>query len=284
MSTRRPQWLDRGCLPVCFVLLIGCGGSLAAEAAPARGSVRGCVELAGHGAYRGVASLWPAAAGKSPDPRRAIRPPLVSAPLGPDGCFTLQAAPGEYFVGTVVRATEGGWQGPPRPGDMVFLSPDADGKSLRATVSTGETVDIGRHARGWRYAGFDASGASPTITGTLTGTDGKPVPGLLVFAFTDSSMSSDPLAVSDPSDSQGRYLLRLPEPATVYLRAREHYGRKSPADGGPMGIYSEGGTPLAVSVDSQGDKTERNLTIFLIPPLDKRRKEGAGQPTGQKNY
>jgi len=237
-----------------------------------QGTVRGCVTLAGHSAYRGVAALWPVTQGMGPDPRQAIRPPASSTSLDAEGCFSLRAAPGEYFVGAVVRGTDGGWQGPPRPGDMVFLSPDAEGKNLTVTIHPGAAVDIGRHASGWEYSGFTPTASPLAISGRLTDPAGKPLPGLLVFAFTDSTMSKEPFAVSEPSDNNGRYLLRLPGPAIVYLRAREHYGRGSPASGGYMGVYGgEAATPVTVA--TRGADETRDLTVFLVPPLEMRQKK-----------
>jgi len=252
-------------LPALGLALAIGGTGLAADSAPEQGTVKGCVELAGHSGYRGVASLWPALAGKAPDPRQAIRPPQLSAPLAADGCFALPARPGDYFVGAVVRLTEGGWQGPPRPGDMVFLSPTADGRSTVVSVSSGQTADLGRSAGGWPYAGFTAA-ATLAVTGRLSDPEGKPLAGLLVYAFLDSSMAKEPLAVSEPSDGDGRYLLRLPEPATVYLRAREHYGRRNPLDGGYMGVYG-GATPQAVVIVPGGDESPRDIEVRLIPAL-----------------
>ena len=252
----------------CVLLLVlpGVPGQswAAAEETTATGKVRGCLELANQATYRGVASLWPARPGKGPDPRIAIRPPAVSIPLDADGCFTLQARPGDYFVGAVVRLTEGGWQGPPRPGDLVFLSPDAAGKNTTVTVRPGETTDIGRHASAWPYAGFSATTSALSISGRLTDPDGKPLAGLLVFAFTDREMSGEPLAVSEPSGADGRYLLRLPEPATVFLRAREHYGRRSPLEGGYMGVYGDA-SPQPVIISANSDAPPRDIEVFLIP-------------------
>ncbi|TLM61385.1 MAG: hypothetical protein FDZ69_13530 [Deltaproteobacteria bacterium] len=151
----------------------------------------------------------------------------------------------------------------------MFLSPDAAGDNISVTLQAGQRIDIGRHDSGWTYAGFTDQDVAPTISGRLTGPDGLPREGLLVFAFTDREMTSEPLAVSEPSDAAGRYLLRLPEPATVYLRAREHYGRREPSAGGSMGIYGEDG-PTAVTVPAGGDRQERNLSILLIPPSNER--------------
>lgn len=254
-----------------FAQLLLVGSVLAQTTVAEQGVVRGCIELAGHSDYRGVASLWPAETGSAPDPRRAIRPPLLSRPLLADGCFTLQADAGEYFLGAVLRLTSGGWQGPPRPGDMVFFSPDAAGGNLRVSLGPGMTVQIGRQAGGWTYAGFDNGTSTPTVTGRTTDFDGKPVAGLLVFAFLDSTMSREPVAVSAPSGRDGGYVLRFSEPATVYLRVREHYGQRSPVDGGYMGVYG-GATPLAVTVGGEEKGLPRDLQVFLIPALDERSK------------
>lgn len=252
-----------------------------AQTAANSGTVSGCVEIAGHSTYRGVASLWPAGEGKGPDPRRAIRPPVVSRPIDADGCFTLRAEPGEYFVGAIVRLTDGGWQGPPRVGDLVFLSPDVSDKNVVVTIRPDESINIGRHAAGWKYSGFALTESPLTISGKLTTPEGKPLPGLLVFAFTDSTLSKEPLAVSEPSGSDGSYLLRLPEPATVYLRAREHYGQRSPLDGGYMGVYG-GESPLPVTVDADNDHPSCDLTVIKIPSSGQRQKELTELSSGQK--
>lgn len=267
-------------LPVLCLAVTTAG---ATQAGPETGVVTGCVGATGQGPYRGVAALWPAAKGKGPDPRLAIRPPAVSAPLQADGCFVLRGAPGDYFVGAVVRRTVGGWQGPPRHGDLVFLSPDATNKSYKATLQAGETIDIGRHADGWAYSGFTAAAeGSLTISGRLVDTKGRPLPGLLVFAFTDTDMSREPLAVSSPSDNSGNYLLRLPEPATVYLRAREHYGRRSPADGGYMGVCGgELPTPLVISDPAQPASCD--MTVLHVPPAAERQNKPTGfSPAAQE--
>lgn len=248
-----------------------------AEVPPPAGTVKGCVVLDGHAAYRGVASLWPADEGKAPDPRRAIRPPLISGPLGEDGCFALQAPPGDYFVGAILRLTEGAWQGPPRPGDRVFLSPDPDGGNTVATVRAGEATDLGRRAASWVYAGFAATTAPYAVSGRLSAPDGAPRPGLLVFAFTDSAMSDEPLAVAEPSDADGRYLLRLPEPAVVYLRAREHYGRRNPWEGGYMGVCGDG-EPAALAVDAANPGQSCDFTVIAIPAGEDRRGDVTENP------
>lgn len=266
-------------LPALIACLLPLAQPAAAQAAT--GTVSGCVAIAGQSEYRGVAALWPAGPDRQPpDPRRAIRPPSASAPLRPDGCFTLSVAPGRYFVGAIARRAGGPWQGPPQPGDRVFLSPDDTGGSCEVTVAAGTDTNLGRHDGSWEYAGFTAAG--PRISGRVTAEDGRPLAGMLVFAFADDSLSGDPLAVSEPADGDGRYLLRLPAPGTVYLRARENYGRRAPTEGGRMGVYG-GRTAQPVTVPAAGDGEPRDIVTILVPAAaERRRGADTGPGEGQR--
>lgn len=207
----------------------------------------------------GVASLWDAA-GPPPDPRRYIVIPLSFSPLQPDGSFRLSAPPGRYYVGAVVRSNPASNVGPPRAGDRVFISPDAAGKSQIVEIREGKNLDLGLQDGGWTYEGFTGS-PGPAIAGKIATRDGKPVPNLLVFAFDDPELSGTPVAVSERTQRNGEFLLRLPRPGTVYLRLMENYGGGRPAQGGYMGIYGDG-APRALKVE--GEETVRGITIEAL--------------------
>ncbi len=237
----------------------------AGMAEEATGSVVGCLTLAGDGPVTGVASLWDAASGRTPDPRRFIIIPTAVASLGQDGCFTLQARPGSYFVGAILRNTPGAAMGPPRAGDRVFMTPAPDGSAVRVEVSSGVTVDLGTRTDGWHYEGFSAE-VETGVRGRVIDADGQPVGGLLVFAFADPEMSGAPLAVSDRTDAAGRFLLRLDRAGEVYLRVKENYGGGSPTPGGYVGVYG-GETGLVVKVAS-GEVLERLEIVVIKVPED----------------
>lgn len=213
---------------------------------------------------RGVASLWETS-GPAPDPRRYIVIPVSVTSLKPDGSFRLSAPPGRYYVGAIVRSNPESRVGPPRPGDRVFMTPDAAGKFKVVEVRAGETLDIGVQDGGWIYEGFSKT-EGPGIAGRVVSMEDKPLPGLLVFAFKDPEMSGTPIAVSERTGADGTFRLRLPSPGTVYLRVMENYGGGRPSDGGYMGVYG-GGEPKALTVE--GEKTVEGITIdaLRLPPM-----------------
>lgn len=69
------------------------------------------------------------------------------------------------------------------------------------------------------YRGMTTEG-DLVISGRVTDTRGSPFPGLLVFGFTDAGMSQRPLAVSQRTDADGRYWLRLNHPSQLHLMVR----------------------------------------------------------------
>lgn len=211
---------------------------------------------------RGVASLWDAS-GEPPDPRRYIVIPVSVTTLGPDGSFRLSAPPGRYYVGGVVRGGAESRIGPPAPGDRIFMTPDAAGAFKTVEVRAGETVDLGLQEGGWTYEGF-AELKGPAVAGTVVSVDGKPLGGLLVFAFANPEMSGTPLAVSERTGRDGSFLLRLPRSGTVYLRVMENYGGGRPADGGYMGVYG-GAQPRPLQVEGEETVGDVRIETLRLP-------------------
>jgi hypothetical protein len=264
-------------LLISLLVVAFCSSPLSAEP-PELGKVSGRLQHEGTDSYQGVASLWDLSLGKVPDPRRYIVIPSATAVLEADGRFELRAPPGTYYVGAVLRTTPGPPVGPPRPGDLVFMSPDAEGGHLKVEVRSGETTDVGVRSGGWVYEGF-AGETELAVEGTIRDLAGEPVAGLLVFAFADPGMSQQPVGVSERTDAQGRYLLRLGRAQTVYLRARESYGGGPLAGGGYVGVYG-GAEPQALEVPDKGRVSGIDIEVLKLPPAgtDERRSMRPEQP------
>lgn len=233
---------------LCLALLMTCLMPFSSSASTSQeiGHVTGCVKVEDQSQYSGVASLWAVDDGRIPDPRKYIVVPNVTASIRPNGCFDLQAISGSYYLGAVVRTTQGLTMGPPRVGDLVFMSPGPDGDVVIVDVSPLTSVDVGTRNDGWRYEGF-TSEVDMGISGQVVDEDGKPVSGLLVFAFSDQAVSGSPLAVSDRTTAQGDFQLRIDKPGVVYLRVKESYGEGMPKPGAYIGIYGSD-KPLALEV------------------------------------
>ncbi len=249
--------------------LVACPAADAADAPMS--TVIGRIQASGVETYRGVAALWDGSEERIPDPRRYTIIPYSVVPLAPDGSFEMKVRPGRYYLGAILRTTPGPAMGPPRPGDLIFLTPDKEGNALLVELQADTRIDVGTHAKSWRYAGFRADDGI-RISGRVTDDQGEPVPNLLVFAFADRSVSEMPLAVSERTDAEGRYLLRLDRPGEVFLRVRENYGGGTPTQGGYMGVYG-GRTPALLRVSEQGEITGIDVTVFRLPPAGSLRRE-----------
>jgi hypothetical protein len=267
-------------LLILLLLLGGFGQGLAREPEVALGTVRGRLQLPETERYSGVVSLWNADQISMPDPRRYILIPSTAGPIDPDGRFLLRVPAGRYYLGAILRLTPGPPLGPPRVGDRILLTPDAQGDELVVEVGVGETVDVGSQGGGWLYQGFSDEEVTG-VSGQVTDAGGKPQEGLLVFAFLDPEMSGQPLAVSTRSDAEGRYLLRLPAGGEVYLRVRENYGGGSPVAGGVMGVYGNG-APRPVAVVPGRVQAGIDISTLLIPEIRTGNRPAPGAPPGSR--
>ncbi len=244
-----------------FVLLYGTIVSASIE----RMTVVGRVAPTGQARIRGIVALWEAEKGP-PDPRRFIAPPFAFDSLEADGSFRLQAPPGEYYLGALVRRTPGPATGPPREGDLVFMSPHPQGASLKVALREGGGhLDVGVHKDFWEYAGFDPQHRTG-VSGKVTTRAGQPLADLLVFAFPTKEMSGRPLGVSERTDEEGRFKIRLRGGETVYLRVKESFVGGRPREGEYMGVYGDE-NPTPVAVDTGEVVSDITIQALKIPPL-----------------
>ena len=63
---------------------------------------------------------------------------------------------------------------------------------------------------------------------------------MLVFAFPSPMMFGRPLFVSERSDKDGKYLLRLYGGGKYYISSRTNYGGGPPTAEQTMGVYAKG--------------------------------------------
>lgn len=237
----------------------------AALAAPSTklGRVVGRIDCQGVSGCPGIAVLWPADDERIPDPRRFTLVPVSVTPLEADGVFSLSAPAGDYFVGAILRRTTGGMMGPPRVGDMVYMTPDRAGNAVRVQVPAGGTVDVGRQGDPWVFGGMETS-ADMGVSGIIIDESGVPVPGLLVFAFADPEVTKAPLAVSARSDELGHFVLPLASPGKVYLRARRAYRGGRPEPGDLIGVFG-GDKPRPLLISAGRLITGMKIVVRKVP-------------------
>ncbi len=254
-----------------FLVQLFC--SLTVLAAEDLGRVTGSIDCREIPGCRGIAVLWQKDAGVVPDPRSFTVPPGVVSPLQSDGAFVLEAPPGDYYVGAFLRKSPGPLMGPPRIGDLIYLTPNPAGEAQEATVVAGKTTDTGNHREAWSFNGM-TDPAETGVSGQILDMQSQPVAGLLVFAFADADLSSSPQGVSTRTDADGQFVLPLAKPGVVYLRVRKSYRGGQPMPGDFVGVFG-GAVPKTLSVTEGRMINDVRIQVLQIPDLMKR-KDAAG--------
>lgn len=199
----------------------------------------------------GEIMLYDAAAGPPPMPEKYDRIPDIIRIIDADGMFKVDMPPGRYYLGAIKRMS-GERSGPPREGDYVVKDRDAKGRPKEYIVKPGQLYDIGTISGAVPLRTQDISERAVTtaIIGKVTDTEGKPVANAVVLAFVSPAPKGRPLFLSEKTDSDGAYVLRLTA-GTYYLRVRDSSQNGPPEPGQIVGSYGEG-TPAPVVVKEGG--------------------------------
>lgn len=246
----------------CLLILTVFGATYVA--AESFGTVSGQIEYTGSDVCRGMVSLWPVDGSSAPDPRLSnMVPPWVSE-LNDDCSFSIQADPGSYYVRVILRRSPGSILGPTRKGDLIYLSPDAQGQLFPVEIQPGQPIDIGSHGGGWAFPGYSEQ-IETGITGQVTDAKGRPLSGLLVHVFAERSLETPPLAVSAATDNDGQFQLRLEHGGKFFLQARENIGFGIPSVGRLIGNYG-GKEPKVVKLKKGKLITDINIKAAPQPP------------------
>ena len=185
----------------------------------------------------GLVHFFNAETGPIPDPDKYWRVPDYITDIKENGEFTTELNEGKYYVGAIKRVSGKKEIGPPMIGDFFFISKDEKGNPKLYSVKKGEDISTGTISEAILFKGWVIKDKITAIEGRVLIDDGKPVEGALVFAYSLSAMSDRPEFVSDRTDKDGKFTLRVYEGGNYYLRARDLYGGGPPATGGIIGTY-----------------------------------------------
>ncbi|TYO97120.1 hypothetical protein EDC39_11150 [Geothermobacter ehrlichii] len=171
------------------------------------------------------------------------------------GRFRLRLPPGEYWL-LARKRQQGGRYGPVNIGDWfnyyygnpVRIEPGMVRHIRLETITRLSNLEQGEELP---FHG---------VRGRVVGPDGAPAAGLHVFAYRQPQMTGTPAHFSPPTDSVGRFQLRLPA-GRWYLLARQSFG--GPAAGGELyGKYA--GSPDH-GIDLKQDQVVEEITIHVQP-------------------
>lgn len=145
----------------------------------------------------------------------------MSAPTDEQGLFEIPLPAGTYYL-LARHRRDGGLVGPLRSGDYIGYFPGnpvtvREGEVLKVALSLLEVPEkVDRLA--------DSLFGQTSIHGRVLNAKGEPVAGLRAILYGDPMMLNRPLYVSQPSGTDGSFVLSFPKGGTYYLAARNSLG------------------------------------------------------------
>ncbi len=203
------------------------------------------------------------ATGPPPSQEKYWRVPDIAAPIGEGGKFSIELTPGKYYLGAMKRISAEKNLGPPGEGDYFLKGQDETGKPRPFFIKKGETTDIGTIAGGAPFKREIVKyGAGITsIEGVVRDPEGKPVEGAAVFGYKKPGARGRPLFAADKTGKDGKYVLRVDEGGTYYLKVRDRFAGGPPVAGAIVGKYWQG-RPVEASAKT-GEAT-KGVDINII--------------------
>ncbi|KAF0217380.1 MAG: hypothetical protein FD174_3346 [Geobacteraceae bacterium] len=203
------------------------------------GTVSGQLMIKGGGPMSGgMVFLYNIATGPPPSSDKYWRVPDFVAETDDKGRFSVELLEGKYCLGAIKREAKK-LIGPPIEGDYLFISRDEKGTPREYVIKKGEKLDVGVIAEAVPYKRSVVKEGITAIEGYVQDADGKPVEGVLVFAFVTPTIVGKPLFVSDKTAKDGKYILRVHAGGNYYLKTRNVYGGGPPLSGEIVDSYGE---------------------------------------------
>ncbi len=201
-------------------------------------SVKGKVIINSTERIKGIISFFNKSTGPEPDPKIYLRIPDEVLELKENGTFEGKIKPATYYVGIALNNT--GKKGPLKIGDYYQILP--------ATVSLEnvKTFDFGLvNLCPQKLEQFVIKTA---IKGIVVDEDGKPVPDVYVFASLKESKTKKPLFISEKTDKEGRFLLRVAGNGSYLLKVRSLIDNGKPQPNSVFGTYGDYNNPETINI------------------------------------
>jgi hypothetical protein len=194
--------------------------------------------------------LFDKAVGPPPSSDKYLRVADVATTIDSDGNFSVQVAPGSYYLVMRKHADES-TIGPPQEGDWQYYSRDKKGKARVFIVKADGKTNIGTifEATVFHKQQSISEKNMTGIEGTVSDQEGMPVEGARVFAYVNPDMRGKPQYASEGTGKDGKYFINVYKKGTYYLKARSHYGGGQPKAGEFMGGYGVPTEPAIVNVE-----------------------------------
>jgi hypothetical protein len=179
----------------------------------------------------GLVFLYDKSVGPPPSFVKYWRIPDHTFPADRDGKFSFEVPGGTYYLQATQKDPNAD-MGPAKVEEFNYIYGDAEGNPLPLIVSSGAKLNLGllyAFPVSPNLQQFDKG--ITALKGVVSDMEGKPVEGVMVFAYLSKDTSGRPVFVSTRTDIDGKYLLRVHDGGTFYLKVRSVMGGGAPKNG-----------------------------------------------------
>jgi len=194
----------------------------------------------------GIVLLYDKSLGPPPSPGKYWRIPDIITGTDNKGNFSIEIPEGTYFLQAAQKKPDGEI-GPPKEREFFYFHRNSKGKPRPLIVTPGSKMNLGALVSYvWTPDMSQRDKGITAVEGIVTDLAGKPVQGCLVFAHLTENVQERATFVSERTDNNGKFLLRVLE-GTYYLKVRSVIGGGAPKEGEYLNSTSEF-TPTKVTL------------------------------------
>lgn len=221
------------------------GPSISAQttaSSPATAFIYGKVMIQGKTPMiNGVVFLFDKSMGPPPSPEnnKYWRVPDRITAIKKDGKFSFEVSEGTYYL-TAAQKDPEAEIGPPQAAELNYFHGDAQGEPLPIVVTPGAKLDLGVLIPSlWSPNTIERGKGVTSIEGVVTDMKGQPVEGAQVFAYLSKNAKGRPVFISDTTDKNGKYMLRVHDGGSFFLKVRSVHGGGVPEIGELQNVSRE---------------------------------------------
>lgn len=209
----------------------------------AMGTITGKILLkSGKALSNGKVYFFKEGSGPPPLQSKYWRTPDEIVETDAEGRFTMNLAEGRYYLSAIKKMTKD-LIGPPVEGDYVYPDSRTDLPQDQSmyVVTKNQKTDVGviSEAVVYKKKTTNIEKNITAIEGTVVDSVGKPVAGAIAFAFLTSKIIGKPAFVSERTGDDGKYLLKVSQGGTYFIKIRTTLKGSHPEAGEVIGVFGK---------------------------------------------
>lgn len=215
----------------------------------------------------GMVLIYSQNLGPPPHPYKYWRIPDMIITTEENGAFAINLPEGTYYL-MVAQKSPDGEIGPPGKDEFLYFHSDKDGNALPIVVESGKKKDLGTLSTAffWTADKVEREKGVTSASGVVADDSGKPVSGVVVFAYLYREATGRPAFVSDRTDKNGKFIIRFYDGGTYFLKVRGVIGGGKPRAGEFMNVTKEfEPTMITVKKDEKLKDVKLQVKMFTTP-------------------